>query len=230
MPAVSNELLDLLPRTLRARLIGQCEPVSWSMAQILCEPGEPTRHVYFPIQGFVSLITSIDDVPILEVGMIGAEGMLGAQLALGVRISPLHAVVQGAGSALRMSAGGFQKELAQSAALRSCVQRYLYVLMKQLATSAGCLRFHDIGNRLARWLLMSQDRAHKDKFHITHEFMAYMLGMRRVGITTTAGVLQRNGLIAYTRGEIVVLDRAGLEKVACSCYQVDRQTYADILH
>ena len=230
MPPATNHLIDLIPRKERQSLLALCEPVHLVLEQILCEPATLTRYVYFPLEGFISLITPIDGKPVLEVGMIGSEGMLGAQLSLGVRVSPLHAVVQGAGSAWRISATEFRAELARNGALQLCISRYVYVLMSQFATSAGCLRFHDIPNRLARWLLMTQDRAHKDSFHITHEFMAYMLGVRRVGITNTAGDLQRSGLIEYSRGKIAILDRRGLEDVACSCYELDRQAYSTILH
>ncbi len=230
MPPVTNHLIDLIPRKDRGTLLASCDRVQLGMEQVLCEPGITARYVYFPLEGFISLITSIDGKPVLEVGMIGAEGMLGAQIAMGVQVSPLYAVVQGAGSAWRMPANEFRHELARNAALQLCIGRYVYVVMGQLATSAGCLRFHNISNRLARWLLMTQDRARKDSFYITHHFLAYMLGVRRVGITNTAGDLQRRGFIEYTRGEITILDRRGLQGVACSCYEADRQKYADILH
>ena len=161
--------------------------------------------------------------------MVGREGMLGAQLMLGVVTAPLHALVQGSGAAWRISTVPFKRELARSTALQRVLHRYLYVLMAQQATSAACLRFHLIGQRLARWLLMSQDRAQSDSFHITHEFLAYMLGMRRVGVTAAASALQRRGLIQYHRGDLKVLDRSGLEAAACSCYTANQQTYADLL-
>lgn len=229
LPQVENHLIELLGRKDRLRLLAICEPIQLEMGEVLCEPGELTRHVYFPVEGFISLVTLIDGHAGLEVGMVGREGMLGAQLALGVTISPLHAVVQGSGSAWRISAAAFRREHAESAALQRILNRYLYVLMAQLAASAGCLRFHQIGPRLARWMLMSQDRAHSDSFHITHEFLAYMLGVRRVGVTTAAGTLQREGLIEYRRGEITVLNRRGLEAAACSCYAADRQIYVELL-
>jgi CRP-like cAMP-binding protein len=138
-------------------------------------------------------------------------------------------VVQGPGDSWRLSAADFREELEASAALRKLVDRYLYVLMTQFATAAGCLRFHTITRRLARWLLMTQDRAHQDSFHVTHEFLSYMLGVRREGITASAGELHAGGLIRYSRGEIVVLDRSGLEGAACSCYDVDRRSYATVL-
>src|SRR4029450_6383931 len=149
--------------------------------------------------------------------MVGREGMLGARLVLGVDTVPFHAVVQGAGRARRIRAAPFRRELARSKALQRTLGRYVYVLMAQLATSAACTRFHSVGPRLARWLLMSQDRAHSDSFHLTHEFLAYMLGVRRVGITGAAHDMQRRGLVQYRRGDITVLDRAGLEARACGC-------------
>lgn len=229
MPSAENHLIERLPRKDQLRLLAICENVQLELAEVLAEPGKPTQHVYFPTEAFISLVTTINGEPALEVGMVGREGMLGVQLALGVTTAPLHAVVQGAGAAWRIATGAFRAELARSPALQRGLERYLYVLMSQLATSAACLRFHQTGPRLARWLLMSQDRAHSDHFHVTQEFLAYMLGIRRVGVTTAAGALQRSGLIEYHRGELKVLDRAGLEAAACNCYATDRKTYADLL-
>lgn len=225
MATVENHLIELLPRTDRQRLIAACEPFRLVLGDVLCERGEATHHVYFPTDGFISLVTTIDNHPGLEVGMVGREGMLGAQLALGVVSTPLRALVQGEGLAWRIGARAFRREVAHSPALQRCLNRYLYVLMAQLAASAACLRFHLIGPRLARWLLMSQDRAHSDSFRVTHEFLAYMLGVRRVGVTMAAGALQRSGLIRYHRGQMTVLDRTGLEAAACDCYAADQTAY-----
>ncbi len=230
MATVENQLIELLPRRDRARLLAVCEPFELLLAEVLCEPGQATSHVYFPLQGFISLVVLVEGSPGVEVGMVGREGMLGAQLALGVTTVPVHALVQGAGTAWRIAAPAFRAELARSPALQRSLNRYLYVLMAQQAASAACLRFHLIGPRLARWLLMSQDRAHSDSFHVTHQFLAYMLGVRRVGITAAAGALQRDGLIAYHRGEMVVLDRGGLESAACGCYAADQLSYTTVMH
>ena len=227
MTTADNHLIELLPRRDRLRLLAVCEPVQFRLGDVLCDPGTATRHVYFPTDGFVSLVALIDGSPGVEVGLVGREGMLGVQLALGVPTAPLRALVQGSGAAWRVSTASFRREFARSTALQRTLNRYLYVLMAQLATSAACLRFHQIGPRLARWLLMSQDRAHADSFHVTHEFLAYMLGVRRVGITVAAGALQRDGLIGYHRGDFTVLDRAGLEAAACGCYATDGRTYAE---
>ena len=229
MASALNHLIERLPRKDRLRLLAAGETVPLALGAVLCEPGQTTEYIYFPTEGFISLVVPIDGKPALEVGMVGREGMLGAQLALGVQTTPLHALVQGNGSALRVGRAAFNQQLAQSAALHRTLERYVYVLMAQLAGSAACLRFHLIGPRLARWLLMSHDRAHADQFHVTHEFLAYMLGVRRVGITGAAGQLQRAGLLTYHRGELTVLDRSGLEAAACSCYATDREAYAALL-
>jgi len=200
------------------------------MSEVLSDVGMPTRFVYFPTEGFISLVTPLNGKPVLEVGMVGREGMLGTQLALGVEAAPLHALVQGPGAAWRIGAVAFRRELSRSSALQRGLNRYVYVTMMQLASAASCLRFHQIEPRLARWLLMTQDRAHSNSFHITHEFLAYMLGVRRVSVTTAASVLHRRGLIKYNRGDIQVLSRRGLETAACSCYAADREAYAKMLH
>jgi len=220
-----NRLLAALPVRERTRLLGLCDPVYLPFGAVLGVRGQPTLHVYFPHDCFISLVTAIEGEPGLEVGMVGNEGMLGAQLALGVGRGLFDASVQGAGTASCLRAAAFRREIAASDALRRGVHRYVYVLMAQFATSAACTRFHNVGARLARCLLMSQDRAHSDSFRLTHEFLARMLGVRRVGITRAAGDLQRGSLISYRRGEITVLDRAGLRHVACGCYDADRRAY-----
>lgn len=226
MALAENHLIALLPRRDRASLLAACEPVLLKLGTVLCKPGETTRHVYFPGDCVISLVsTAVEGEPGLEVGMVGREGMLGAQLALGVSAMPLHALVQGAGTAWRVAAAPFRRELSSSVALQLSLNRYVYVLMAQLATAAACTRFHNLEPRLARWLLMTHDRTHSDSFHLTHEFLGHMLGVRRVGITGAAGALQRQGLIRYRRGDITVLDRAGLEAAACSCYAADRRAY-----
>ena len=229
MATIQNHLIERLPRKDRARLLALCEPVQLVLAEVLCEPGTPARYVYFPTEGFISLVAMIEGTPGVEVGMVGREGMLGAELALGVPTAPLHALVQGAGASWRIEATAFQRELSDSPGLQRSLHRYLYVLMAQLATSAACLRFHQIGPRLARWLLMTQDRANSNSFHVTQEFLAYMLGVRRVGVTMAAGALQRSGLISDHRGDFTVLDRSSLEAAACGCYAAGRESYAALL-
>ena len=229
MPHPENHLIAALPRADRTRLLALCEPVQLQLAQVLCQAGQVTRFAYFPTESSISIVAQVDAHHDLEVGMAGREGMLGVQLVLGVVRNPLKALVLGAGAAWRVAVPPFRRELLRSAALRSRLQRYLYVLMEQRATSAACLRFHEIGPRLSRWMLMSQDRAHSDHFPMTQEFVATMLGVRRVGVTAAAGALQRMGLIQYHRGALTVLDRHGLEAAACSCYASGLRTYAQIL-
>ena len=227
--STGNHLLGHLPRKDQQRLLAECEPASLVFAEILAEPGEQIRHVYFPLQSFISLTTSTDKRDNLEVALVGNEGMLGVSLILGVDVSPFHALVQGEGLALRMGAVQFRRQLEQSTALQGLLKRYLFVVMCQLTQTAACTRFHVVETRLARWLLMTHDRAHSDRFHVTHEFLAYMLGVRRVGVTKAASALQKRHLIAYTRGDITVLDRPGLEAASCACYQADQAAYARTL-
>jgi CRP-like cAMP-binding protein len=164
--------------------------------------------------------------PPLEMGLIGNEGMLGATLVLGVNAAPLHAVVQGSGTALRMTAPHLRLALRDGPALLRMLNRYLYVLMAQLSQTAACTHFHEVDARLARWLLMTHDRAHADHFHLTHQFLADMIGVQRSAVTIAAGMLQQQKLIHYTRGEITVLDRPGLEAVSCECYDAVIEDYS----
>ena len=229
MPAVVNHLIELLPRKDRLRLLAISEPVELSLGEVIGESGAALRHVYFPTSSFVSLITPIDGKPVLEVGLVGREGMVGSQLVLGIEVSPFQSLVQGGGTSWRIATRDFSRELGRSKVLQHCLKQYLYVLTVQLANTAACTHFHLIGQRLARWLLMTQDRADSKNFHVTHEGLAYMLGVRRVGVTNAAHGLQRRGLINYRRGEMTVVDRRGLEAEACSCYATDLLTYAQLM-
>ena len=224
-----NHLLEVLPRRESQRMLDESEAVELKFGEILYQPDTRIRHVYFPVDSFISLMIPIDATSSLEVALVGNEGMLGSPLILGVNVSPLRAIVQGKGVAWRMSGAAFSRQLGRSAALRRELHRYLQVRMCQLARAAACTRFHLVEQRLARCLLMTQDRAHSDKFHATHEILAYMLGVRRVGVTKAANELQTRKLIHYHRGEISILDRVGMEAAACGCYQADRETYGGLL-
>jgi CRP-like cAMP-binding protein len=221
----ANRLLQSLPRPLRQRVLAGCDTIELAFGQVLYQAGERVRHVYFPIDGFISLITSLEDGERLEVGIVGDEGMLGVSLVLGVGLSPQHAVVQGAGAALRMSAARFLQHNRNAPALSQRLDRYLYVLMAQLAQTAACTHYHVVESRLARWLLVTRDRAHSDEFRLTQEFLAFMLGVRRAGVTLAAGALQARGLILYERGRIAIVDGAGLEDVSCHCYRQGNSFY-----
>ena len=223
-----NRLLALLPPVESERIIRDCTLVELTFGDTLWEQGDRMRHAHFPTAGFISLLTTVDDHT-LEVGMVGDEGMCGHSLVLGVDIAPLRALVQGSGESLRLKASAFQQHLDTCPALRQSMHGYIHVLLGQLAQTAACTRFHMVEARLARWLLMTQDRAHAQVFDVTQEFLAFMLGVRRVGVTAAARLLQSQELIRYTRGHMTILDRVGLEAAACVCYQSDLAMYRRVL-
>jgi CRP-like cAMP-binding protein len=223
---VVNCLLDGLPRKDRQRMLERCETVDLVFGGTLYEQDQPVQYVYFPLCGFISLVAIVGGGQNLEMGLLGNEGMLGVTLVLGVKDAPLRAVVQGAGTALRMSAGQFRRQLKDSPALLGRLNRYLYVFMAQLSQTAGCNRFHQVEPRLARWLLMTHDRAHADEFLLTHKFLAEMIGVQRSAVTIAAGVLKKRKLIRYSRGKITILSRNGLEEASCKCYEAEVEDYA----
>lgn len=221
----TNQLLAALPAKERDRFLADCTLENLVFGTVLYEQGARIRHVYFPTKGFISMLITVDRRSTLEVGMIGSEGMCGYALNLGGNVSSLRALVQGAGAAWRMNTGTFSRHLESMPALRRILSRYVHVILGQLSHSAACLRFHVVERRLARWLLMTQDRAHTDSFGVTQEFLAFMLGVRRVGVTKAAGILQSRKLIRYTRGKMTILNRKRLEADACACYRSDLDTY-----
>jgi len=225
----ANRLLAAMRSNDRQRFLARSESVELEFGEILAEPGRRIKHVYFPVTGFISLLAPTDPEGRIEVGLIGDEGMFGSSVILGVNASPLRAMVQGAGTAERIGTAPFNDELQHSAILQRNLKRYLYVQICQLAQTSTCTRFHVVEARLARWLLMTQDRAHSDSFHVTQEFLAYMLGVRRVGVTKAASSLQGQNLISYRRGDITILDRQGLEARSCPCYATDKASYSEIM-
>jgi len=216
----ANSLLAALPRQDYERMRAELEPVNLVYGEVLYESGERVRHVYFPGDAHVSLLVVMDRSNALEVGLVGREGMIGVELALGVEDSLVRALVQGSGTALRMKAAAFREELVRCAPLQREVHRFAYAKLAQARQTAACNRFHQVEARLARWLMMTRDRARSDHFHLTHEFLADMLGVRRAGVTKAATSLQRKKLISYRRGNISVLDRSGLAAAACACYAI----------
>ena len=216
----ANSMLAALPRKQYQRLLTGLESVALTFGEVLHEPGERIQHVYFPSDSLVSLLTVVEGHLALEVGMVGSEGMVGVPLYLGTNVSPVRALVQGAGAAMRMKSARFSEEIRKSPQLQQEVARYTRALLAQITQTAACNRFHVVEARLARWLLMTRDRVRTDEFRLTHAFLGHMLGVRRVGVTTAARALQKRKLIAYSRGKISILDHRRLERAACSCYKL----------
>jgi CRP-like cAMP-binding protein len=222
-----NRFLKQLPAAQRARMLASCEAVDLVFSAVLTLPGDALTHVYFPLGSFISQIAQVDRRGI-EVALVGDEGMYGVHVGMGLEESPVKAIVQGAGPALQMPVAAFRKHLAASPELRKQFARYTWIVYSQVIQSAGCNRFHVVEQRLARWLLMTADRAHSQSFDITQAFMAMMLGVRRVGVTKAASELQARGLIRYVRGYLHILDLKGLRQAACSCYRSDLMRYETV--
>ena len=219
---IANGLLAALPGEDYRSLLGELEFVALSAGEVLYEPGDRIRHVYFPNDTHVSLRVVMLDRKALEVGLVGQEGMVGIGLALGVEISSVRVLVQGAGSALRMKAASLVAALARCPALQREVHRYAYAKLLQARQTAACNRFHQVAARLAGWLLLTRDRVRADRFQVTHELLAETLGVRRSGVTGAAAALQRRKLISYCRGDIRILDPHGLKAASCGCYEIVR--------
>lgn len=221
-----NQLLGNLPRGDLERIAPHLVPVSLALGEVLYEPGAVIRQCYFPNDGVVSLLTVVAPHKAAEVGMIGGEGLVGTSAAVGIKVSQLRAVVQGAGSAMRMTAASLRKEFEASSSLQRGVLRFMHALMGQMAQTAVCNRFHTAEMRLARWLLATRDRLHSDSFQLTHQFLSMMIGVRRVGVTHAAGNLARRNLISYSRGNVRILNVKGLQAASCDCYEVVKALYA----
>jgi CRP-like cAMP-binding protein len=219
-----NRILAALPSAEFLRIEAELEPFELPMNHVLYEADSPITHVYFPTSGCVSMVNVLSDGAV-EVGTIGFEGWAGLPLLLGDDRMPSRAFVQLTGTSYRMKADAFQKSLARNPMYTRLLNRHSLALFNQAAQSVACNRLHTLEARCARWLLMTHDRMRLEPFTLTHEFLSYMLGVHRPAVTLAAGVLQRAGLIRYTRGRVTVLDRAGLEGVSCACYDITRRNY-----
>lgn len=222
-----NALLAALPPGERDRL--PTERVSLGIKHVVYEPNGPIEHVYFPLTGVMSLVIVMSDGLAVEAATVGNEGMVGLAVFLGAETSPHRAFSQIPGEALRATAEDFRAEVARGGALDAVMRRYNQALVNQMSYSVACNRLHSVEERMCRWLLMTHDRVGADRFPLTQEFLAQMLGVRRPSVTVTAGVLQKAGFIAYTRGNVVILNRPGLEESSCECYRVVRDEFARLL-
>jgi len=223
--AVPNRLLSALSRREYQKLLPFLELVELAFGEILYESHDQIRHVYFPNDCFVSMLTTVDAGRAAEVGLIGREGMIGVPMALGVAASPFRAVVQGGGMAMRLKTGDFRRNFSKSAELKKEVFLFTHLLMIQIAQTAACNRFHVVLQRMARWMLMTRDRVNSNEFRITQDFLALMLGVRRVGVSAAMSDLRERKLIVYRRGTITILDHEGLLRVACICYKTVNDAY-----
>ncbi len=229
VPTPRNRLLAALPVEDLARLWPQLEPIETEQRQILLAPDQPITAVYFPESGWSSMLAVLADGRSAEVGVVGSEGMVGLPLLLGSDSSHVEAMVQAAGTMLRLHAGAFRRALEESAALRTLLLRYTLAFQQQVTQTAACNGHHALDQRLARWLLMAHDRAEDDEFPMTQEFLAMMLCVHRPGVTVAARLFQQAGLIRYGHGQMKVIDREGLEAAACECYGTVRRQFEQLL-
>jgi len=215
-----NQLLSLLGEADRARILGRCEKVSLDIEAVLYEAGAAMGEVYFPLSGMVSMVIDNEDGGTIEVGVIGNEGMVGSSSALDADRSHVKALIQVQGEFLRMGVRDFKLELKRTSVLGHIVHRFAHALTIQISQSVMCNRLHPLEERICRWLLMAHDRSGTDEIMLTQAFIAQMLGIRRPSVTVAAGLLQKAGFIAYSRGHVTILDRTGLENAACECYAI----------
>jgi CRP-like cAMP-binding protein len=225
----ANRLLDLLPRKDYERLRPHLKPIALEYRQSLYRAHKPVGFVYFIESGVGSLVNTMANGQAAEVGTIGNEGVVGLPLVLQDNTGPTSVYVQVPGVGLRIKAALFNKELARSASMRTVMLHYTHAFFNQVAQSAACNQFHSLEQRCCRWLLMTRDRMQSDEFLLTQEFLAMMLGVQRTGVTLAAGALQRAGLIRYSRGNVTILDRRGLEQRSCECYRVSKKEFDRLL-
>lgn len=220
-PPIGNRLLAALPKKEYQKLQRHLEEIPLVFEEVLYRSEALISDVYFPNSGIVSLLAGVNERSTLEVGFVGNEGMVGLGVFLGVNSSLNRAVVQGAGSAMKMKAAAFGKYCNNGGgALTLLLQRYSHSVLAQITQYAVCNQFHSVDARLARWLLMTNDHMGDDQFQLTQEFLSNMLGVRREGVSGAAGDLQKQKLISYSRGHLKILDRAGLEATSCVCYEI----------
>jgi CRP-like cAMP-binding protein len=228
-PQTSNRIINALTRSEFESLSAHLDSVNLSPREILYRPEQPVTHVYFPNRGTVSLVSTFEDGETVEVGMVGNEGMFGVNVFLGSVTTPLMAQVQLPGDALRMRAEVLMKEFGKCGQLQDLLLRYTQAFITQIAQTAACNRAHHVEGRLAKWLLMCGDRAQSKELALTHEFIASMLGIRRAGITEAACLLKSAGLISYTRGNLTIVDREGLEALSCECYPLVKKEFTRLI-
>ena len=219
-PLIANKLLAALPKKEYQAMQSQLEEIPLVFAKTLYRTQVPISDVYFPNNGVISLLAGLNEHATLEVGLVGSEGILGLAVFMGVSVSQNRAVVQGEGSAMRMKATAFRRECNNGGALPGILRRYTHSLLTQITQTAVCNQFHSIEARLARWLLLTHDRMERDEFQLTQEFLSNMLAVRRESVNKAASKLQKRTLISYSRGNLKVLDRAGLEATSCGCYEI----------
>ena len=224
-----NHMVGALPDPDWHRWETLLEPVDLPLGHVLYESGGPLDHVYFPTTAIVSLLYVMENGASAEIAVVGNEGLIGISLFMGGESTPSRAVVQSAGKGYRLPAHAIKEEFDRSHAVMHLLLRYTQALITQMAQTAVCNRHHSLDQQLCRWLLLSLDRLAGSELVMTQELIANMLGVRREGVTEAALKLQQAGLIRYARGRIQVLDRPGLEKRTCECYDVVRKEYARLL-
>ena len=217
---VRNRLLAALPAEEYKRLAAHLEPVSLTLSQVLFRAGDRTEYAFFPGSAIISLLTDLSEGFGIEVGLVGQEGMAGVSVVLEAETESKVATVQGEGTAMRIKASALREEMKRGGRLQTFLLQYTHALMSQISQSVVCNIRHKVEGRLARWLLMYQDRTESDDLTLTHEFISNMLGIRRSSVSEVAGKLQQAGLIGYRRGHIRILNRGGLEEITCECYPV----------
>jgi len=227
---LGNKMLAALPAKEYRRLLAKLEPVDLQFGETIYEPNERVKNVYFPNSGIVSFMTTVEKSSSLEVGLVGNEGMVGLSPFLGTAKSPNTAIVRATGVAWKMKAADFLRECRENVLLSSIVHRYTHLLLTQLSLVGACNRFHPIVKRLTCWLLMTSDRMGTEKFQITQQFISNMLGVRREAIAMAAGSLQEKQLISYSRGNLSILNRTGLEAFACKCYAIMKEEEQNYLN